>query len=412
MCWGVVHSCHGIRRHVATARSALFTRRPGWGYVSRDEAEMKIVQVLFSGLGGHGSVAFSLVRGDESSTHDHAMLFYGIEPLAGGYADLCGELGIEYAVVLKRPGLDLGSWRDVIDVLRRMQADVVVMHSMALIPAGLAFARTARVPLIAVDHMSNQVKKPKEWVFTALALAAADRTVVLTPAFAAELAERLRPVFRRERVVVIGNGIDLSALSEAAERSHRNGSTSSCLRVGMHSRFSPSKDHETLVRAVAKVDDVRLVLAGAGETLALVESLARDLGLTDRVEFLGMLPESALPTYLGSLDVYVQSSLGETMSTSVMQAMATGLPVLASDVRGLYTMVRSGVTGELFPCGDVDALARLLRRFRDDPAERARMGHAGLAHARAHWSQEAMFRSYDAEFSKLVPRPRGAQGKR
>src|SRR5688572_12681088 len=94
---------------------------------------MKILQVLFSGLGGHGSVAFSLVRGDRRRTHAHIMLFYGVELLAPGYADTCDELGVAHAVILKKPGLDLASWRQVIARIRRESPDVVLLHSTSLV---------------------------------------------------------------------------------------------------------------------------------------------------------------------------------------------------------------------------------------------------------------------------------------
>jgi glycosyltransferase involved in cell wall biosynthesis len=367
---------------------------------------MKILQVLFSGLGGHGSVAFSLVRGDRERKHQHAMVFYGIEPLAPGYAQTCADLGVGLDVVYKRPGLDLGSMRAVIRALERAAPDAVILHSTSLVAAATLYARSTGCPLVVVDHLSNQVKLRRDWNFVALALALADRTVFLTPTFATEVKSHWGRLYSDRRIQVIGNGIDVTAFAPAVgARGQASQATDRAIRIGMHGRFSASKDHVTLVKAIARLrasedgtrrPPVHLVLAGAGETLTATKQLTAQLNVTDRVEFLDLLPEDALPAYLHSLDVFVQSSHGETMSTAVMQAMAAALPVVASDVPGLRNMVQEGETGRFFPVGDETALSQLVEDLASNPAERARLGARAMAHAGATWSHETMFRSYES----------------
>jgi glycosyltransferase involved in cell wall biosynthesis len=369
---------------------------------------MKILQVLFSGLGGHGSVAFSLVRGDRQRAHNHHMIFYGIEPLAPGYGQACADLGIGSDVVLKQPGLDLGSWRQFLAVLKRSRPDVVVLHSTSLVAAAASYARMTGTPLIVVDHLSNQVKQPRDWRFVALALALADHTVFLTDDFAREVKNRLGRLYSPRRVQVIGNGIDVEAFALPAARPP----APAAIQVGMNARFSASKDHLTLIRAIAQLRDnprsgarpVRLTLAGAGETLAQAQTLARDLGLEALVDFPGVLPESALPAQLGSLDIYAQCSFGETMSTAVMQAMAAGLPVVASDVPGLRNMIRVEETGVLVPVANAAALTSALADLAGDAAKRARLGRGAQEHARRQWSNETMFKAYEALMFELRSR--------
>jgi glycosyltransferase involved in cell wall biosynthesis len=370
---------------------------------------MKILQVLFSGLGGHGSVAFSLIRGDSNRAHQHHLLFYGAEPLASGYAELCAELAIGHEVAYKRPGLDLGSWARVIAAVRRVGPDVVLLHSMSLVAPVAAYARASRRPVVAVDHLSNQVKQGRDWRFTAMALALANRTVFLTDDFAAEVKARLGPLYRTDAVNVIGNGIDVEAFAHGLKTRPRE---TNIVRVGMHGRFSRSKDYGTLVRAIALLRDrlpnpgrpeIHLSLAGDGETLEVTRQQVNELGLHDRVEFLGMLPERDIPAFLHSLDIYAQSSLGETMSTAVMQAMAAGLPVVGTDVPGLRDMVRADETGLLFPCGNETELVRALESLAHSPDDRRRMGANARRHAVANWSPERMFRAYEELLLKTLP---------
>jgi glycosyltransferase involved in cell wall biosynthesis len=361
---------------------------------------MKLLQILYSGLGGQGGVAFALVRADRERAHAHALAFCGVEPLAPGYAEACAARGAACHVVPKRRGLDLEAWRGLFGVLRTAAPDVVVLHSPSLLAAALAYRRAAGGRLVVVEHQANALKTRRDWAATVLSHATADAAVYLTPAYAGEVRRRLGPLWRPGRVHVVGTGLDVEAYAAAAAA--RAARPAGPLRVGMHGRFTSSKDHATLLRAVARVDGAVLRLAGDGATLPAARSLAAELGLGARVSFLGTLPEAALLDYLAGLDVFVQSSLGETLSTAVMQAMASGLPVVATDAPGLGTMVAAGATGLLVPPRDVAALAAALTRLRDDAALRDRLGSAAAAHARRAYGLDAMWRGYAAA-CRLAP---------
>lgn len=360
-----------------------------------------VVQVLYSGLGGHGSVAFSLVRGDRGRTFRHGMIFYGVEDLAPGYAEACNLLGVSYATTVKRRGLDVKSWLQVAANLRGLAPDLVVLHSAPASPPVLALARFLGAPVVLVEHLANQVKGTSDWVWSTAAHQIAARTVVLTPTYGEELAQRLGRLYRRRRVRVIPNGIDVERFAEARRAQGRTHGSGPRHRVGMHSRFTPTKDHRTLIAAVARMPDVELLLAGDGGTRPEAEELARQLGVASRVRFVGSLPEEALPAFLAGLDVFVQATLAETMSTAVMQAMAAGLPVVGSDVGGVREMIRVGHTGLLVPPKDPEAMAAALGvLLRDEPRARA-LGEAAQAYARRTFSQERMFADYSECFAEL-----------
>jgi glycosyltransferase involved in cell wall biosynthesis len=372
---------------------------------------MKILQIMFSGLGGHGSVVFSLLRGAGSASHTHVLLFFGIEDLSPGYIEACAELGVRYHFVKKRRGIDLRAWSRIVAILRKEAPDTVLLHSLSLIAAAGAYRLAApRSRLVAVEHTPLAVKRKVDWICSAMALRMADGVVYLTEQYARAVRDRLGRVFRPARIHVVGNGVDTTVFAPpSAPIAARRG-----LRVGMLARFSTGKDHATLLRAVARLRGqhpsgdprgmLQLVLAGDGETFAATKALAAELGLgADECQFLGSRPEHELPAILQGLDIYVQSSFGETMSTAVMQAMAVGLPVVASDVPGLQNMVEDGATGLLVPGSDDAALASAIDRLWRSPDERARLGRAACAHARLRWSHDTMFRSYEAVLVSLRP---------
>ncbi len=361
-----------------------------------------MLQVLYGGLGGHASVAFALVQGDERRRVHHSLLFFGIEDVRPEYVHRCEELEVDHASVVKHRGLDLKSWREVWDAFHRIAPDVVVLHSMTLLPVAMVYGRLTGTRVLYVDHQSNDLKGPKEWAMTAMAAVFGSKLILLTERSADEVRSALGPLCRDEKVFVVNNGIDVERYSPCGRPSERRETT-----ITMQSRFTEIKDHPTLVRAFAKLvqmrpeEPLKLVLAGDGETRREIQALVDDLSISGQVEMPGMLNELELVECLRNTDIYVHSTAGETMSMAVMQAMSTGLAVIGSDVSGVNNMVEPGLTGALFPAGDADRLAEILCDCLDEPEKYASMGARARAVALERFSQVAMFERY-AELTGLV----------
>lgn len=177
------------------------------------------------------------------------------------------------------------------------------------------------------------------------------------------------------RLTVIPNGIDASKYAEAIPSEDITSQGGRIIL--MVSSFRPQKDHPTLIRALAILPvEYRLYLAGGSETdedrryLNDCKQLVTDLGLGKRVCFLGIRPD--VPQLLAASDVVVLSTAYEGMSLSLLEAMAAGRPLLASDVPGVHDLV-SGA-GLLFPFGDDQRLAELIRQVCEDPSFAAEVG--------------------------------------
>jgi glycosyltransferase involved in cell wall biosynthesis len=165
------------------------------------------------------------------------------------------------------------------------------------------------------------------------------------------------------------------------------------------------KGHDTLLAAFAKVKkevrEARLVLVGGGPWRAGVEALVAGSGVADSVDLLGRVPD--IWPYLADADVFALASPMEALGIAVMEAMAAGLPSVVSDTGGLPEFVQEGVTGELFPPGDHDALAeKLVALLRDRPRREA-MGAAALEAARA-LHMDASVAKYFALYQRLLGR--------
>ena len=145
-------------------------------------------------------------------------------------------------------------------------------------------------------------------------------------------------------------------------------------------RFQAFKNHALLLAAFAKLAQdhpaARLVLAGSGPLRERCERQTADLGLAEKVLFLGEVPYGELPAVYAAADVMAISSDYESFCFAAIEAMATGLPVLTTDCAWVPRLVEDGA-GLVVPVGDVAAFAAGLKKLADNPALRRRMGATG-----------------------------------
>jgi glycosyltransferase involved in cell wall biosynthesis len=180
-----------------------------------------------------------------------------------------------------------------------------------------------------------------------------------------------------EKITVIPNGIPLDKF-ENAQPATLADVPRDLTRLVFVGRFEAQKDHPTLLRALAAVPAARLLLVGDGPLRHQLEQMAQSLGIKNRVSFLGW--RSDVAAVLKASDIYVHSTHSEGFGIAACEAMAAGLPVVASDVPGLAQLV-AGV-GLLFPDADDKALARHLITLMKSPAQRREMSRTGVQRAR------------------------------
>ena len=157
-------------------------------------------------------------------------------------------------------------------------------------------------------------------------------------------------------------------------------------------RLIPWKGVQYAIAALAEVPGAVLLIAGHGHYRPVLEAQARSAGLSGRVHFLGNIPHEELPRWLAISDVLVATSYAsETFGIALVEAQASGVPVVASRFGGFAEVVQDGVTGVLVPPQDAPALAGALRMLLADPLRRREMGQAGLAWVRErfHWERVA-----------------------
>jgi len=187
-------------------------------------------------------------------------------------------------------------------------------------------------------------------------------------------------VCKPDRSVVIANAVDVPEAPPAARK------RSEPLAVVWVGRLAVPKDPATLLEAVAELpaETVRLDILGDGPLRPAMEQRAAELGVQESVTFHGEVTD--VRRRLERAAAFVLASWSEGMPMSILEAMASGLPVVASDVGGVSEVVVDGVTGFVVPPGDPRALAVALRRLADDPDTRVALGWAGWERARRSFS--------------------------
>lgn len=357
----------------------------------------RIVHIIYSGLGGHFDYVFNLVI-ESGLTDTVHLLFFGVEQVPGTYATRCRDAGIAHSSVLKT-GIGAGAAMQLVRTLRKVQPEICYIHSNAALLPALIHRFFSRVPLVMVEHHNHALKNNKDHRRSRLAQKHCNAIVFLTQAHQNEARAILDKTFRPEKCVVIQTGIPETWFI-AGKRKEKSG-----LRIGMQSRLVPIKDHRTLIKAfqvvLANFPEAELHLAGDGvERKALME-LTEELKLNKHVMFNGMLSKDELLHWFDSLTLYVHATLGETSSIALMEALAQGLPIIASDVSGINDFLDEE-TGVLVAPGDPEILASAMLKLIQDPAKRNHLSENAANFARANCSLSKMSKEFQKLEKKLV----------
>ena len=341
----------------------------------------------------------------------------------GGFVEArCREVGLPTASFLVRNSGDLGAaWR-LAQIIRRERIDIVHVHSRRDYVAavlGVALARRVchrRAALVLHAHMVRPLGEPPRlagrffaWGADAVAaVSGAVRDILLHT-------HEFDPAF----VHLIPNGVDMKRFArpgsdEAARRrvSARQslGVPDQALVLGMIGRLD-AKGQRLLFDAVPVLLEtcpaLRIVLVGSegkpGEQAALT-ALAETAGFRDRIVFTG--PRTDIPALLTAFDVLVHLPIDEAFGLALAEAMAAGLPTVATAIGGCREVVQDGVTGLLVPPGDRAALVSALGRLLDPvqgPEVRAAFGDLGRKAAEERFSQEIQINRLEALYRKVCP---------
>jgi len=310
----------------------------------------------------------------------------GIEPWS------CGEGS------LKSPTLVRGIWR-LARYIRRLRIGIVHSFDFYSNVYGVLAGRLARTGIaIASQRDLGNLRSSAQQRINRMTLHFAHYVLANSEAAAARV--RLDGRVRPERVFVIPNGVDTAKFAPLA----RGGDIGQVRVFGTVSNLRPEKALGDLVRATAllrdRYPDVRMVIWGEGPLRSELATLIRSLGLESLVQLPGHTDDARAT--LCTMDAFILPSLSESCSNSLMEAMAAGLPVIASDTGGNPELVLDGSSGLLVRPGDPADLARAMGHLMDNPAMAATLSTQAAQQARAKFTLPAMLARIEALYASAL----------
>jgi sugar transferase (PEP-CTERM/EpsH1 system associated) len=294
----------------------------------------------------------------------------------------------------------------VAEILRRERVDVVHCHNRkAVLYGGLATFLAPHSRLVYTKHGASHWDGGPTALLGRLVMRRSRAIVAVSQDIERGVLDGNWA--DRNRLHTVLNGVDLTQFHARTDRASVRqavGIPPQARVVGTVARLSPEKDQASLLAAFAKVapamPEARLVLVGGGPLRAALEAQARELRITERTHFLGERQDVA--ELLGAMDVFCLPSLTEGTSLTLLEAMATGLPVVATSVGGTPEVVAAGASGLLVEPGRPDLLADALQQVLHSESLAARFGEAGREIVRARYSMQSMVERYAGIYQRVL----------
>jgi glycosyltransferase involved in cell wall biosynthesis len=286
-----------------------------------------------------------------------------------------------------RPGSDLRALREIRRLIRSWHPDIVHTHqAKAGAIARIAVALSRRKPVTVHTfhgHVLEGYFGPiAKRIFLAAERRLARRTTALV-AVSRQVQDDLiaLEIGKTDQWRVIPLGFELEPFLEIRGHSSavrpKLGLGPDARLVGVFGRVTAIKDHATLIDAISTLDGVHLAIFGDGELIPDIEEQIRSLGVADRVHIMGWWSDVAAA--IADMDVVALTSRSEGTPVSLIEALAAGKPVVATDVGGVRDVVVDGVSGLVVPPASPNAVAAALKRLLWDASSGVEMGAAGRA---------------------------------
>ena len=358
---------------------------------------MRVLQLISSGgYYGAENMLLNLAHSQKSVGCDPCLLlFYNVHQPNVELYERARSHGLSVCMLRCEGRADLRAIREIREYIRGEQVDLIHTHGYKADLYGYLAARTESRPIVATCH---------NWVGGTAALGIYNRLDRMAlknfsgvAAVSDAVAEQLRDLgIAEDKIHTIANGIDIDRFSGAEPAWFDTTVAPSGKTIGIVARLDLQKGFEYLLEAFSRLTtshpDTRLVIAGEGPDQAAIEAIADRLNMRSKIVFAGQRGD--IPNVYAACDVFVLPSLNEGLPMTVLEAMAAGRPVVASNVGAIPTVVRNGETGLLVEPRDVAGLKAALDLLLSDQALSSRLASSGHEWVRQHFTSDAMAANY------------------
>lgn len=298
---------------------------------------------------------------------------------------------LKMTLLKQRFRFSAGSFFTLVRLFKKRKPDIVHTHLFGADFYGILAARLSGVKtIISTEHNKNYFegiirRKIKKFVYkyatSIVAVSEAVKDYLLSEGVA------------KEKIIVIHNGVRVKDFFISGKKR-----SSGPLIIGSVGRLSEQKDFSVLLKAVIKIDGIKMVIAGEGELRSKLEALIKKLNLSDRVELLGN--EKDMKKFYKKLDIFVLPSKWEGFGIVILEAGLSGLPVIASRIDGIKEIIENKKDGLLFESGNIFELTKLINKLAVDREQRAKLGRALRKKVENKFSIEVMVKKYEKLYCK------------
>jgi glycosyltransferase involved in cell wall biosynthesis len=359
---------------------------------------MRILQLSSARQLGGGERHFvDLVHGLRQRGHDLFIAVTPDSPLRTRLAEIPDQNVIQLPL---RNAVDVGSAWKLRRFVREREIEIVHAHVARDYPlAALAVGPSSRARLVLTRHVMFPLSR-----FHRLTQRRVARIIAVSEGVAANLKDER--VFEEGKIALVRHGIDPTGYERTLDR---NETERRCFRVGMLGEISPVKGQEDFVRAAAEIahlrDDVKFVLAGRDNSpdrknRSEIDALIKELRLNEKIEVIETI--DSIPQFMTGLDLFVSPSRSEAFGLAMVEAMACGVPVVATMTAGGLEVVEDERTGRLAPIGKPAELARVITDLLGNDSLRKMLGANARQRVEEKFSLDRMISETEAVYREVL----------
>ena len=373
---------------------------------------MNIGITCYPVYGGSGVVATELGKALAARGHRIHFIAYSMPFRLGHVTEnvYFHEVTVNSYPLFDYPPYSLSLTSKMVDVVLYEKLDLLHVHyaiphaASAVMARQILETRGLRIPVITTLHGTDATIVGNDPSFAPVVEYSINESDGVTAVSSYLRQETLRNFGVTRPIEVIPNSVDTTRFKRLNKQHFRQALCPNAEKVLVHvSNFRPVKRAGDVVRVLHRLKsegrNVMLLLVGDGPDRVPTEHLARELGVYDEVRFLGK--QEPIEEILSIADVFIMPSGSETFGLAALEAMACGVPVVASDIGGLPELVEDGISGFLCPLGDIDAFSNRTRQLLTDEHLHQTISDGALQRAVEHFDQRTIVPLYEAFYERI-----------
>lgn len=316
---------------------------------------VKILHLVYSGMGGTSSVVFSLIEADKRRKLNHSILFIGPK-LNKDFLIKSQKLKIKYNWIKTIKFFYFSSFIFVFNRIKSNTPDVIFIHNFYIIPCVFYKLFYRKVKIFYINHRALNLLNWKDMMMKTFHTFL-DKLIFLNKS-SYDFAKKNFNI-PTKKIRLITNGINTDFFRPIFFKKKT-------FKIGMACRVNKLKHYDLIANSIntniLKKFNIKFSLAGTGDDLSNFKTRVKNLGIEKNIETTGYLNEASLKRWYASLDLYIQASVGEAMPTSLLQAMSMGIPAIGSRVPGISNLLGKKNIGLLFN-NNIEDLANKINFF-------------------------------------------------